>query len=283
MGCGEITRGSAYDCDAPLYGGTRARLLLINKDDLSSYTTSTSTPNQITALTLVSGKVAYVFEGFKNSVLPSLEKVTAQSGQALWKHIVNFFVYENTQLWKNTLQKLGNGKFIAIIQNSAIDANSFEVLGIGQGLQLQDGAVNNKNENNGAYNLILASADNQFEAKPPQTFYDGSAYVSTLALLDGYAAIPTITTISDTSIAAAGGDAETITGTYFYGGGSASDVQSVKWVNQSTGAKTSQTGITVASNTSITFSSVALTAGTYKLEIVTSRGTALSSIIVTVS
>jgi hypothetical protein len=283
MGCGDITIGSQYDCEDPLYGGTKPRLLLINLDDISSFTTSTVTPHLITAFTLKTGKVAHAFTGFKNSVLPSWEKVSAPSGQALYRHMVNFFIYENTQVQKNNIQKLGNGKFIAIIQNSTIDDNAFEVLGIGQGLELQDGAINNKSENSGAYNLVLASAENQTEAKLPQTFFDESAYSSTLDLLDGYAAIPTVTNISDLAIDTAGGNAETITGTEFHGGGSASDIQSVKWVNQSTGAKTTQTAVTTASDTSLTFSSVALVAGTYKLEVRTSRGTALSVLIVTVS
>jgi hypothetical protein len=277
MGCGEISRSSNYDCETPIYGGTRARLLLANIDDISSYTESATTPGLITAIVMKTNKTFYAFEGFRNSVLPSYEKVSAPSGQALWKHIVNFFVYENTQLWKNQLQKLGNGKFVAIIQNSQGDAQAFEIFGKGQGVQLQDGVVNNKFENNGAFNLILVSGENQFEAKPPQTFYDGSAYSSSLTLLDGYAAIPTVTVISDLALQVAGGDAETITGTKFYGGSTASDIVSVKWVNQSTGAKTTQTAVTTASDTSLTFTSVALVAGTYKLEVTTSHGVAIST------
>lgn len=282
MACGDITKGTQYSCDTPLYGGTRARLGVINKDDIASITYSTATPNLITAITLKSGKVCHLFEGFRNSVLPSLEKATAQSGQGLWKHMTNFFVYENTQIWKNTLERLGNGKYITIYQNLAEDSNSFEVQGIGCGLELQDGAVNNKNENSGAYNLILASNANQLEARPPQTFFN-TDFATTLAAFETLCALPTITTISDLALQVAGGDSETITGTGFYGGGSASDVVSVKWVNQTTGAKTTQTSVTVASNTSITFTSVALVAGTYKLEITTSRGVALSTSIGTAS
>lgn len=284
MGCGDITIGSQYDCDDPLIGGTRERLGVINKNDIASVTYSASTPNLVTAITLTTGKVCHLFNGFRNSVLPSLEKATAPSGQAQFRHIVNFFVYENTQIQKNNIAKMANGKYVTIYQNSNQDEQAFEVQGLGAGLELQDGAINNKNENNGAYNLILASGAQQMEGKLPSTFFS-TDFATTLAAFETLCALPTITSsgISDVAIAAAGGDAETITGTGFYGGGSASDVQTVKWVNQSTGAKTSQTSVTVASNTSLSFSSVALTAGTYKLEIVTSRGTALSTQIVTVS
>lgn len=282
MGCGDLTRGVLYNCDDPLYGGVDEELGVINKSDIASITYSSSTPNLITAITLNSGKVMHLFTGFKNNILPSLEAVDSANGPTVWKHICNFFAFSNSQIWKNELAKLGKGKFVTIYRNAKQDENAFEVQGIGKGLELQAGAVNNKAENNGAYNLILASRAGQEEVAPPNTFLS-TDYATTLAAFYTLAAVPTVTVISDTSISTAGGDAETITGTAFHGGGSASDVQSVKWVNQSTGAKTTQTGITVASDTSITFNSVALTAGTYKLEVTTSRGVALSVLIVTVS
>jgi hypothetical protein len=282
-GCGEITQGSgAYDCETPLTGGVKQRLGIINFDDVASWTYSSTTPNLITAITLKTGKVMHIFEGFRNFLTPTLEAVDNPSGPTMWKHMVNFFVFMNTQLWKNNLEKMGKGKFIAVWINSSNDANAFEVAGLQRGLELQPGAVNNKNENSGAYNIILASRAGQEEPRPPQTWLS-TDYATTLTAFDTLGAVPTVTNISDLAIGTAGGDAETITGTNFYGGGSAADVQSVKWVNQSTGNKTTQTGVTVASNTSITFNSVALTAGTYKLEVVTSRGTALSVLIVTVS
>lgn len=281
MSCGDITIGSQYDCDAPLYGGVRSRLGVINKNDIASVTYSSTTPGLVTAITLKSGKVMHLFEGFKNSVIPSLEKVTAGSGQGVWKHMTNFFIYENTQAQKNNIQKMGNGKYITIFQNRNEDANAFEIQGIGNGLELQDGAVNNKNENQGAYNLILASGAGQEEAKMPAT-YLSTDFAGTLAAFESLAALPTITNVSPATAAAAGGTAMTVTGTKFFGSGSTSDVQSVKWVNRSTGVKTSQTGLTVT-DTQITFASVALTAGTYNIEVKTSRGTVTSSQIVTVS
>lgn len=282
MGCGDLRYGSRYDCDDPLYGGTQELLAVINKGDIASITYSATTPNLITGITLVTGKVANLFTGFRNNVLPSLEAVEVANGPTVWKQIMNFFAFENTQLWKNELAKLGKGKYVTIYINAKMDANAFEVQGVGKGLELQAGAVNNKAENNGAYNLILASKAGQEEVLPPNTFLS-TDYAGTLAAFNTLCAIPTITTISDLALQVAGGDAETITGTGFYGGGSASDVITVKWVNQTTLAKTTQTAVTVASNTSITFTSVALVAGTYKLEIVTSRGTALSTSIGTAS
>lgn len=281
--CGELTQGDGgYDCDNPLTGGTEPRAGVINKSDVSSITYSASTPNLITAITLKTGKVMHLFTGYRNSVLPSLEAVENASGPTKWKHILNFFVLKNTQLFKNQLERMGKGRFLGVFQNADQNENSFEVQGIRNGMELQAGAVNNKAENNGAYNLILASRAGLEEPKPPQTWFT-TDWATTNTAFETLAALPTVTNISDLAISAAGGDAETITGTAFHGGGSAPDVSSVKWVNQATGAKTTQTSVTVASNTSITFTSVALTAGTYKLEVTTSRGVALSVLIVTVT
>jgi len=281
MGCGDITIGSQYDCTKPLQGGTRARLILINFDDKLSETYG-STPGLLTALALKSGKTAYAFEGFRNSVTPTSEKLTSASGQALWKHQVNFFIYENTQTQKNNIEKLGNGKFIAIIQNSKSDEQAFEVLGLGNGLEMQDGAVNNKNENNGAYNIVLATGANQGESKLPQTWFN-TDFATTLAAVDALLYLPSITNLSDIAYPAAGGDTVNVTGTNFYGGGTASDVVSVKWINQSTQAETTQTSVTVSSTTALSFSTVALVAGTYKLKVTTSKGSALSAVNCTVT
>lgn len=273
--------GSAFDCANPLQGGTLPRIVLFNKADILS-TTAGTTPGLITAITLSSGASGYAFEGFRNSNTPTVEKKSATSGQALYKHQLNFFVYENTQLAKNNIEKMGNGSFVAMIINAKPDAQSFELLGLGNGLFMADGVINNKVENNGAYNIIMASLDTLGEAKLPQTLFV-TDYATTLALVNGYLFLPTVTVISDLTISTAGGDAETITGTNFYGSGSSPDVTSVSWVNQSTLLETTQTSITVASNTSLTFSTVALAAGSYKLRVKTSKGTADSSTTVVAS
>jgi hypothetical protein len=282
MGCGELTRGALYNCEDPLYGGVDEEAGVINKPDIASIAYSAATPNLITGITLKTGKVMHLFTGFRNNILPSLEAVDSPNGPTVWKHILNFFAFRNDQIWKNELAKLGKGKFLTVYRNAKQDENAFEVQGVGKGLELQAGAVNAKADNNGAYNLILANRAGQEEVAPPNTWFT-TDYSTTLAAFYTLAAVPTVTNISDLALQVAGGDSETITGTGFHGGGSASDVQSVKWVNQSTGAKTTQTSITVVSNTSITFTSVALTAGTYKLEVTTSRGVALSVLIATAS
>jgi len=283
MGCGTITIGSDPNCVTPLKAGTRPRLLLANYSDVVSVTTSTSTPNLITAITFASNTVFHVFNGYKQDVKPTQEVIAPANGANQLKHNLGFVVYDISQIQKNNLQRLIKSEgLIAICENKGKDANSFEVYGLGSGLQIVPGVARDTNANGGGYVIQLATLEGEFEPLLPQTIFT-TDYATTLALIEGYAALPSITVISDLAIGTAGGDAETITGTYFYGGGASPAVVSLKWVNQVTQAETTQTAVTVASNTSITFSSVALTAGTYKLRVTTTRGTADSASVVVVS
>lgn len=270
MSCGTIGTGSRPDCDNPLKSGTQPRLFLMNFDDLLT-TTAGTTPNLLTALTFATNTVSYLFEGYKQDVKPTQEVINPGNGQNQFKHNLNFLIYEITQVQKNNIQRLAKGNVIAIVENKGKNADSFEVYGLNSGLEIVPGVVRDPLANGGGYIISLATAEGEFEPLLPQTLFT-TDYATTKALVEEYAGLPTVTVISDLALQVAGGDAETITGTNFYGNGASSAVTLVQWVNQATGAKTTQTGITVVSDTSITFTSVALTAGSYRLRVTTTRG-----------
>jgi len=275
MSCGTLTLGSQPDCDNPLKAGTKPRLFLANYDDVLSATEG-ATPNLLTALVMASNSVFYLFEGYKQDVKPTQEIINLGSGLNQFKHSLNFLVYEISQTQKNNLQRLARGRFVAIVENKGKDENSFEVYGLGAGLEAVAGVARDAFANGGGYLISLATGDGEFEPLLPQTLFD-TDYATSLALVNELAGLPTITTISDLDLAVAGATAETITGTNFYGNGASSAVLSAVWVNQDTFTETAQTGLTVVSDTSITFSSVALSAGAYKLKITTTRGSVTSS------
>ena len=276
MSCGTITIGSRPNCPNTLKKGTSHKLYLINFDDLLSTTASTSTPNLLTALTFATNTVSFLFEGFKQSVKPTQEIVDADGAGNAFKHSLGFLVYDISQLQKNNIQKMAKGRFIAIVENNGKNEDSFEVYGLGSGLEIVPGLARDPYANGGGYILQLATPDTEDEPLLPQTLFS-TDYATTLALVQEYAGLPTVTVISDLALQVAGGDSETITGTNFYGNGASSAVLSVKWINEVTGAATTQTGVTVASDTSITFTSVALTAGSYRLRVTTTRGYADST------
>lgn len=273
MGCGSIDRGSVLSCKTPLVGGIGgdSRLVLYNFSEVS-FTESSTTPNLLTAITLASGASGYQFQGYKLSLKPSVDIVAGANGQNLFKHRIAFVIFENTQLQKNNIQTLKDGRYVALYENNGKNNDSFELSGINVGLEVKPQKIRDLQTDGAAYMLLLETPDAELETKLPQTFLSTN-YSTTLTAVNTTLYLPTITTVSNLSVSAAGGTAETITGTNFYGSlGASSEVTSVDWVNVGTLQLTNQATYTVASNTSITLTSVALTAGGYKLRVTTRKG-----------
>lgn len=274
--CGELDGGSAYNCATPLQGGAEPNVLLLNYNSVLGYNEGAIT-NLITSLIIENGKTGYMYEGFGRSVSPQQEVIKLGNSQNLAKHQVGIVIFDRTQQAKNNIQKMMLGKFVAIVQGSSKDESAFEVYGLNNGLELVPGVIQQLNENNGAYLVTLATGENQAESKLPQTLFD-TDFATTLAYVKGLAYLPQLLNLNTLSALVAGGTAFTVTGKNFYGGGASPAISSIKWVNQSTLVETTQSAVTVASDTSITFSSVALAAGTYKLKITTTKGVVYSNV-----
>jgi hypothetical protein len=281
MDCSLIKRGAAYDCANPLQGGAEPNVVLFNKQHIVG-TTKGSVPNEIAAITLASQASGYLFYGFGRSVVPSLEVIKQNSGQNTVKHQVILSIFDRSQVAKNTIQNLLLGKFVAAIESAQKDANTFEMYGMNAGLSLMPGSIQQMNVDNGAFIVTLATPDGEGESKLPVTFYDGTSYATSKALLYGYCFLPTITSLNDYVWPAAGGDSVTVTGTNFYGSIASNDVEELAVVKKNTEAVTTLTH-TVASATSITFTSPVLSAGIYNLRVKTSKGYATLSNNITVT
>lgn len=281
MACGEITDGAVYNCDVPLQGGAEPNVLLLNFKHVLGKTDG-AIQNLIESLVLENGKSGFMYQGFGRSVTPQQEVIKLGQSQNLAKHQVGLIIFDRSQNAKNNIQNLMLGKFVAVVQGSSKDENAFEVYGLNNGLELVPGVIQQLNENNGAYLVTLATGENQAESKLPQTLFD-TDFATTLAYVQGLAYIPSILNLNVLAALVAGGTNFTVTGKNFYGGGAASAISSVQWINQSSFVATNQTSVTVSSDTQITFTSVALTAGTYKLKITTSKGVVQSNVNVVVS
>jgi len=277
MGCGSIGRSEVNNCATPLVGGIGggSRLIIYNYDEVS-FTESGTTPNLFTAITLASGASGYQFQGYKLSLKPSVDMVSGPSGQGLFKHSAAFVVFSNTQLTKNNIQNLAQGRYVVLYENNGKNTESFELMGVNVGVEMKAQKIRDLQVEGAAYTLLLSTPDAELETKLPQTFLS-STYSATLTAVNTTLFLPTVTNLSTLSLSAAGGTSVTVTGTNFYGSiGAASEVASVQWQNTITKAYTTQT-VTVASNTSITLTSVALTAGTYQLIVTTTKGVATST------
>lgn len=272
--CYDLDGGSLYDCNNPLQGGTEPNVGLFNYGQVLGYTSAGD--RSITALTLDNNATGYLYQGFGKSVAPQMDVVKTASGQNQLKHQVGLVVFDRSQNAKNNIEKLMAGRFVAMVQSKSKDASAFSVYGLTQGLELVAGTIQQLNENQGAYSVTLATTEGCFENRLDPNFYDGTSFATTVTLANSYYYNPAVLNLSVLAVTAAGGTALIVTGKNFYGGGAASAVTSVQWQNQSTMALVSQTGLTVSSNTTMNFSSVALTAGTYKLKVTTTKGVAYS-------
>lgn len=279
-GCDQITIGALYDCQNPPTGGARPRVVLVNRDDLGSVTANVT--DIITAIALNSNAAAYVFEGYRGSVEFSEELVQPSAGQALFKHKINMAIFDFSQAQKNNIQRLCNGRVLAFIERTQKGSNSFVLAGIGSGLVVAPGVLSSTKTDAGIYKLTLQSPEGEEEAKLGQNVFI-TDYATTLSTLNGLTFAPTITSLSVTAIASAGGTAVTVTGTNFFGGVGVNQVVSATWVSTDGTLRVNQTGLSGITNTNITIaSSVAVTAGrSWRLEVLTTRGVIQSTAIVT--
>lgn len=279
MGCGTFNKASTPNCNTPFQGGNKSRIAIMEKDDYDAGTKTFDVTGNLSTLALPSGKTAWPYSGYQaTSTKPSWKMVPADSGQPMYEHSVEYFVFDYSQSMKNALQKKAFGRYVVIHENAVADVNAFEVSGVGVGLKVVE-LTRGTQDNSGAFKLILRtpSDSKELEAALPVTFLS-TDYPGTLTALNTLCALPTITVVAPLAAAAAGATALTFTGTNFWGGGTNSAVTRVEYVNQVTGALVNQVVYTVASNTSITCSSVAMAAGTYKVRITTFKGVAEDSV-----
>lgn len=181
MSCGTITRGSQIaECDDLPDGGTRARLILINYEDVDRYIEENG---KITDIILLAGKFGYEFTGFRNDVKKSEEVVRRETSKTRFTHAVGFVVYEVIQVQKTNVENIAKGRFVAIVENKGKDDDSIEVLGRECGLEIVDGQIRNAHENGGVYVLNLSTPDNgvEFETRLPQTL--GDSYTDGLDII----------------------------------------------------------------------------------------------------
>lgn len=280
--CDSITLGAIYDCQNIPQPGNDPTLVLVNKEDLNAGSiTYNSAGTLITNVTLAVNRPAYLFQGWKDSVKTKVELVQTDTGP-MFKHTVDLVVYDVSPVQRQNLERMCRGSVSAFVEKRKKDSNSFELYGMDAGLYVVPGTLYSSNENGGVFKITLSSLEGQEEAEMQQTVLSND-YNATKALIQGLTFAPTITSLNVTAIAAAGGTAVTVTGTNFFGGAGVNQVISVVWVNQNTGARVTQTGLSGITNTNITIaSSVAVSAGnSHKLEVTTTRGVALTIALVT--
>lgn len=171
MSCGTITIGSAAECDELPDAGTRARLILMNYDEVE---TIEIVDGRVVDIIMQPGKVAYEFLGFRND-LRKEEDVTDKDGlKNRFRHACQFVVYEDTQEQKTNLENVAKGRFIAITERIGKGPDALEVLGKDVGLQIKVGTIRDAYENGGLFVIGLNTPDNGAENEQylPKSFGD---------------------------------------------------------------------------------------------------------------
>lgn len=182
--CAKITVGAAIDCDNPISGGTGTRMIICNFDDKGTATVGVD--GTISALALTGATVGYLFEGQKLSHHPSYELVKKPFIN-MFKHQVEFLVFDYTQAMKANLQKLSKGKVFAVVENNyqgAAGETAFEVYGYNTGLFLEELKRDaNDTDNQGAFTLKLSSDEGALESVLPQALFITS-YAASKVIVD---------------------------------------------------------------------------------------------------
>lgn len=187
--CAEITQNVLVDCDTPLVGGANDRLLLMNKTtwENATITRDVNNPRLITNIVLPTGEDAFNYEGKNSSVEPRSALVVNRYSE-VYDHEVIFKVFANSAAVKTELESLAKGLVVAIVQNNHKGADgqaAFEVYGDDAGLKVQElQRTVSDTDTQGAYNLVLRSAEQAREGHLPATIFD-TDFATTKALIDG--------------------------------------------------------------------------------------------------
>ena len=258
MSCQGIFQGADFDCENPLVAGVDEQLILFNLLDIESIVFDVDEPSVITDIILKNGASAFAFNGTRQSLVPEEHFIPGRFSVG-YDHQVGFQVFDISQKSKDNLEAMFIRKTVGVVHDKE---GSFEVYGIVQGLEgLTKDRLPGDQDTGGSYSIILKTSDNTArEPKSPQTWLETDE-ATTQLLIEALLNQPKVDNISPIAGSAAGGDVYTITGSRF------DPLATLDWVD-SVAAVTNEPTFAVDSDVQISISSsVALTAGTYKIRV----------------
>lgn len=179
--CANLSENVLLDCQKRISAGANDNLFLLNYNDIAAITRDNTNPNLIESFSLVSGAFLYKFEGFNDSVEPRSALVESRYSK-LYDHEVTFKIFDNTVSIKDQIDRMAQGKMVAIIENNFAGSDGetkFEIYGITGGLQLREmERIVQDEETQGAYNLVLRSSDRSKEPNLPASLFETSIAVT---------------------------------------------------------------------------------------------------------
>lgn len=162
MACiSKISEAISYDCDSSQVGYESA--LLINKEDILSYTTA-PTDGRIDQITLKGGASAYKLDAIKRTLVMSEALKINEGAPNAFTHTANIVCtnQQSATMLKNLINPAANGSFVILTKNIKMmglaDKSRPRVYGLYYGLSAS--AIDrNSHDNGGWYTLTLATPD----------------------------------------------------------------------------------------------------------------------------
>jgi hypothetical protein len=184
--CGKLSASIYQDCNNPITGGTKDRLVLMNFADVQSYTEDGSNPTLITAITLASGTLAYEVEGKNNSNLPMFELQRGKYSEG-YNHQVSFIAFKTDAATKKQFEQMAQGRMVAIVERNYKGSggnSAFEVYGLDSGLIMSEGKSDLADADTmGALSIVLKSQEESLEKHLPRALFLTN-YATTKAIVD---------------------------------------------------------------------------------------------------
>lgn len=189
---GNLTADILFDCANAPVGGIEQNVILINKNDIDTATTTTDASNRIvvTNLQLKAGKTGHLLSGVKQSNGKAWELVKKENAPDKFKHTFSGVIFNPSAANKQQADSLSKGaKYVVVIEQvwkGTDSEEAFEILGLSSGLELMT-MTNNSRENDNMILFELASADGYEETTMPRTLLDGDYAATKTAFTNKFA------------------------------------------------------------------------------------------------
>lgn len=189
--CGILTNGIvAAQCGKEAKKGTRAKVVLVNFDDIDREASAVDAATLTGSIVLKSGKRGYLFESRDNATIATatFEKGTYVNAYA---HSVQLRLFTKDLDSKKFVQDLMYARLVAIVQNKENGEGGnmkYEIYGYESGLTLSAAPVTTDFADGIAYDATISSEDGAKESTLPISYFDTDEETTDAALASLHAA-----------------------------------------------------------------------------------------------
>jgi hypothetical protein len=187
--CSGIFQGATISCDDPLSVGITPRILVANREDISTITYSAvaGESNVITGITMKLGKAFFEFAGVNESIRVQQELVRRAVSNG-YKMTLDFSIFEVDNLSLLNMQAMAYKPQVAIaygVDDSSLGNGAFQLLGADVGMDLLTNVrINADVDSGGGHVLQLSTADAGGDEKTLAPVIWSTDYDTTLTLIN---------------------------------------------------------------------------------------------------